>query len=141
MSTKINVAHGDWGHLYTDCFDEEHVYLELRGIHFEATPDGVTLQIPLPLWGFLRRRPVKPGDGLVDASDEQLREMVAALIATDEAEAAREGLLGAMAKVRLECEDAESRMQDLQQARDRQRRQREAMAAYERASDSGVEFG
>lgn len=130
-------ACGDWGHFYRDCFDEDHVFLELRGVYFEATPDGVMLQIPLPLWGFLRTL-VKPDDGLADATDEQLQAMVAASIAADQADAAREGLLGAMAKGRLECNDAESRMQDLQQARARQRRQREAMAAYERASDSSV---
>jgi hypothetical protein len=44
MSTKVSLKHhrdeaaGGWFHLYRECFDhdDEFVYLELGGVHFEA---------------------------------------------------------------------------------------------------------
>ena len=43
MSTKSSVRYESddeskmWFHLYTEAYDEEHIYLETAGFHFEAS--------------------------------------------------------------------------------------------------------
>ncbi len=55
MSTKSTIAYGEKFHLYTDCFDEEHVWLQLdQPIEFEANQHAVTVRLPLALWEYLR---------------------------------------------------------------------------------------
>lgn len=73
MSTKCSIAHGDGFHLYNDCLDEEHVFMRLDKTYFEATPDGVTVKLPLHVWEYLRSF---PGADLSDAclSDKQILE-------------------------------------------------------------------
>lgn len=65
MSTKCSMAHGPDFHLYNESFDEEHVFLRLNNVEFEATGDGVTVKIPLHIWEFLRSF---PGADFSDAS-------------------------------------------------------------------------
>ena len=64
MSTKITVKYnsreeGDCPtpsgelpdyHLYQECFDDENIYLGAKGIDFQASPNGITIQIPWKLW-------------------------------------------------------------------------------------------
>lgn len=56
MSTKITIRHGQQYHLYEECFDDHHIYLNLENVRFIATssaefvgPPTVTLQLPRPL--------------------------------------------------------------------------------------------
>lgn len=65
MSTKCSIAHGPDFHLYSESFDDEHVFLRLDNVEFEATRDGMTVKIPLHIWEFLRSF---PGANLSDAS-------------------------------------------------------------------------
>ncbi len=55
MSTKHTIAYAsDKFHFYRECFDEEHVYLELDNTNFKATKNRVMLQIPLSIWETIR---------------------------------------------------------------------------------------
>jgi len=71
MSTKCSIAHGDNFHLYQDLLDEEHVCLRLEHVEFSASPDELTVKIPLHLWEFLRSF---PGADLSEANktDEEI---------------------------------------------------------------------
>ena len=75
MSTKASLAYGDIFHLYEDLFDDEHVYLSLTDMEFEASKDGVTLAIPLHIWECIRQFSNARFD-LVDHSHEMVLEMV-----------------------------------------------------------------
>lgn len=57
MPTKCSIAHGADFRLYSDVFDEGHVFLRLDSAAFAATPGGATAQIPLHIWEFLRSFP------------------------------------------------------------------------------------
>lgn len=57
MSTKCSIAHGADFHLYSDSFDEEHVFLELDNVGYKVTPGCVTVEIPLHVWEYLRSFP------------------------------------------------------------------------------------
>lgn len=76
MSTKASITLVEGIHLYQECFDEEHVYLEFGKCAFEAqfTSDSaqISVAIPLHVWEFLR---TLPGGNyhLVDKTDEELR--------------------------------------------------------------------
>lgn len=75
MSTKCTVAHDDDFHFYTDCFDDDHVYLEMEKCEFTASQDGVTVRIPLRIWEVIRHYSLARTD-LADKSDEQITSMV-----------------------------------------------------------------
>lgn len=60
MSTKCTLDHGETFHLYADMFRANTVYLELRGVEFEARPSGVTVAIPLEVWDRLRAKTADP---------------------------------------------------------------------------------
>ena len=51
MSTKSTITYGDNFHLYTELFDDKHVFLELSAVEFRATPGAITVAIPLPYLG------------------------------------------------------------------------------------------
>ena len=57
MSTKISIAHGADFHLYSESFDEEHVFLRLDNAYYQASPGSVTVEIPLHVWEHLRSFP------------------------------------------------------------------------------------
>jgi hypothetical protein len=76
MSTKITSARGENFHLYSEAFDEDYIYLQLTGVKFEATPETVTVPIPLDVWEKIRTIPGIEFD-LVDHSDEDLARLVA----------------------------------------------------------------
>ena len=50
MSTKCTLKYGDDYHFYEECFDMEHVYLEIDGADFSACKDGVMVEIPRRIW-------------------------------------------------------------------------------------------
>lgn len=55
MSTKIGIAHGKGFYLYKECFEDDRVYLRLEKPQFEATPDDLTLSIPIEIWELVRQ--------------------------------------------------------------------------------------
>jgi hypothetical protein len=77
MSTKCTLAYGDGFHFYSECFDEDNVYLELSGpdVSFKTSPGCVTVVIPHVIFEVIREYQVVDMD-LVDASDEDLERQV-----------------------------------------------------------------
>ena len=75
MSTKATIAHGSNFHLYHEVFDEDHVYLELEGVQFEAGYNRVMVPIPVYIWEVIRHY---PGVDLsvVEKTDEELQQYV-----------------------------------------------------------------
>jgi hypothetical protein len=85
MSTKSSFAHGKNFHFYNECFDDQHLYLELENTEFEVfqtqRPNSkefggrVMVRIPLETWITIQQ--VKPPHmDLVGKSDQDLLEMV-----------------------------------------------------------------
>ena len=75
MSTKSTITHGNTFHFYRECFDDDHVYLELEGTQFEAGYNRVMIPIPVHLWEHLRRYPGETFDH-ADLSDDDIRRCV-----------------------------------------------------------------
>lgn len=75
MSTKASIACSDNFHLYHECFDEENVYLELEGVEFNASPNRVTVTIPVAIWETIRQHSVVDLS-YADKSDEEIKIMV-----------------------------------------------------------------
>jgi hypothetical protein len=75
MSTKATIAYGENFHFYHECFDEDHVYLELETTQFEAGYGRVMVPIPLHIWETIRHLGNARLD-LVNQTDEDLRAMV-----------------------------------------------------------------
>ncbi|HEX8998788.1 MAG TPA: hypothetical protein VGB07_02745 [Blastocatellia bacterium] len=77
MSTKSTIAYGDNFHFYHEACDDDHVYLELEGMEFEAGHGRVMVSIPMHIWETIR-----PLGGarleLVNHTDEDLLAMVEA---------------------------------------------------------------
>ena len=46
MSTKSSISHSNRHHLYHEVFEDNHVYLELERVEFDASPARVTVEIP-----------------------------------------------------------------------------------------------
>ncbi|MDR3483171.1 MAG: hypothetical protein P4L91_20940 [Burkholderiaceae bacterium] len=75
MSTKSSLAHGPHFHLYSETFDDAHVYLALEGVQFKASERDVEVAIPLAIWEAIRRH--TPVDlSFVDKTDEDIRRLV-----------------------------------------------------------------
>src|SRR5574343_478775 len=75
MSTKSSIACGPNFHLYHEAFEQDAVYLELEQAFFEASPDKVTVAIPVVVWEVIRQY---AGADLSWAakSDEEIRQWV-----------------------------------------------------------------
>ena len=56
MSTKCSVAYGPDFHLYHEVFDDDHIYLQLEGVPYEASSRHVMVTIPMHIWEVIRRR-------------------------------------------------------------------------------------
>lgn len=57
MSTKDSIAYKhNTFHLDYELFDEEHIYFELTGAAFQATPERIRVRIPLEIWAVIRSR-------------------------------------------------------------------------------------
>lgn len=52
MSTKVTIRAGQHHHLYEECFDDQHVYLQLDHVQFHASSSadfiGPTITVRLP---------------------------------------------------------------------------------------------
>lgn len=72
MSTKSTIVSGKTFHFYHEMCDNEHVYLELEGTHFEAGYNRVMVPIPIHIWEVIRQ---KGGAdiSLAEKSDDELR--------------------------------------------------------------------
>lgn len=55
MSTKATIAYGEQFHLYHELGDDNNIYLRLDQPSFNASPDQVTVAIPLHIWEFVRQ--------------------------------------------------------------------------------------
>ena len=55
MSTKSSIACGPNFHFYHEAFEQGAVYLELEQAFFEASPDKVTVAIPVVVWEVIRQ--------------------------------------------------------------------------------------
>ncbi|MEY4530958.1 MAG: hypothetical protein RLZZ156_1679 [Deinococcota bacterium] len=75
MSTKSSLSTGPKHHLYREALDDEHIYLELSEVDFEASKDRVTVQIPLEIWMTIKGLGT-PDTTLADITDDQLLEQV-----------------------------------------------------------------
>lgn len=75
MSTKCSLTHGPGFHLYREMFDDDNVYLEVEGTHFEAAYNRVMLPIPVHVWEVIRRYPGASYE-YTDKTDAELRDEV-----------------------------------------------------------------
>jgi hypothetical protein len=62
MSTKCSIEYSNKPemdfHFYRECFEDDCVYLELRGkvAQFEAEPNRVMIRIPVEIWEIIRQK-------------------------------------------------------------------------------------
>ncbi len=75
MSTKSTIAYGNNFHFYHEVCDDNHVYLELEGMEFEAGYGRVMVSIPIHIWEVIRHLGEARLD-LVNHTDEDLLKMV-----------------------------------------------------------------
>ncbi len=75
MSTKCTIAHGDSFHFYREVMDDDHVYLEMKDVQFEASHGRVMVPIPIHVWEAIRHLGGAEPD-LVERTDEELLKMV-----------------------------------------------------------------
>jgi hypothetical protein len=54
MSTKVSLAHGPNFHFYTECFEDECVYLSIKNAQFEINNHHVMIEIPVAMWEVIR---------------------------------------------------------------------------------------
>ena len=71
MSTKSTIIYGKTFHFYEECFDNQHVYLELEGTHFEAGYNHVMVPIPIHIWESIRHYGA-PDLSLAALTDDEL---------------------------------------------------------------------
>lgn len=79
MSTKSSLAYSDPVHLYQECFDQNHVYLELEGteLEYEVSRDRVMVRIPVGIWEAIRQVSTTRFE-LAPLTDAELETMVRA---------------------------------------------------------------
>jgi hypothetical protein len=77
--TKSTIAHGSNFHFYHECFDDNHVYLELEGMEFEAGYNRVMVSIPIHIWETIRHLGEARLD-LIKHTDEDLLAIVEAKV-------------------------------------------------------------
>ena len=77
MSNKKSLAYSEEFLFYRESCDKDNVYLNLsgRGLEFEASPQSVTLRIPLHIWEVIRQTGVANFD-LIEKTDADLQEIV-----------------------------------------------------------------
>jgi hypothetical protein len=79
VSTKRSVAWDKDFHFYTDCFDDESVYLEIEGVEFEARPDRVVVTIPKSIWLVISASRVLESEWL-DKTDAEIESYAVAAV-------------------------------------------------------------
>lgn len=54
MSTKVTITHGDTFHLYEECYENDHVWLQIEKTTIEVwandSNNAVTIAIPVKVW-------------------------------------------------------------------------------------------
>ncbi len=75
MSTKSTIAYGQDFHFYTEVFDDDHAYLELKNGQFEASDRHVMVAIPVTIWETIRQHSMVDFS-YADQTDEELRRHV-----------------------------------------------------------------
>jgi len=73
MSTKYSITNGDNYHLYREVGIPDPVYLQINKTHFEATPEHITVAIPLYIWESIRQFQVADFEW-VDKSDADIEQ-------------------------------------------------------------------
>lgn len=65
MSSKVTIEYTEKWHLYTDCFDDDAIYLEVdhspAEVSFTLDPTILTVRFPSELWAAIRKHP-SPGE-------------------------------------------------------------------------------
>lgn len=81
MSTKSTISHGEDFHFYSDCFDDDHVYLEITQREYAPKkywgddPGTKTLKIPIAVWEVIREAFI-PDFRLAYMTDDDLLALV-----------------------------------------------------------------
>lgn len=71
MSTNIPLASGNSFRFSKEIFDEQYVYLELKGVEFEASQNRVKISIPIGIWEVIRKLGA-PDLEFIDTTDGEL---------------------------------------------------------------------
>lgn len=71
MSTRSTIVYGGTFHLYNEMFDEQFIYLEMDGTHYEAGYNRVMVPIPIHIWEVIRKRGA-PDLSFVGKTDAEL---------------------------------------------------------------------
>lgn len=85
MKIKATLAYGQSFHFYHEALDNNHVYIELEDVTYEAGYRRVMVAIPIDVWEVIRNLGGARLD-LVNAADEELSSMVEAMVDTRLAE-------------------------------------------------------
>lgn len=75
MTVKATLAYGKNFHFYHEAFDNNHVYLELEDVSYDAGYRRLMVAIPIDVWEVIRG--LAPAElDLANASDEELIRLV-----------------------------------------------------------------
>ena len=74
MSIKATLAYGKNFHLYSECMDDQNVYLSLDHCEFEVFSNRCVLTIPLEIWETIRQH-TNVDFSLADKTDEELHKI------------------------------------------------------------------
>ena len=77
MSTKCTLSYGPNFHLYSECFDDQNIYLEIEKTEFEANQDSIMITIQLEIWENIRTHTNARFD-LITKTDEEIKTEVEA---------------------------------------------------------------
>ena len=75
MTVKATLAYGKNFHFYHETLDNNHVYLELEDVPYDAGDRRIMVAIPIDVWEVIRGLGQADLD-LVEASDEELIRLV-----------------------------------------------------------------
>jgi hypothetical protein len=75
MTVKATLAYGKNFHFYHEGLDNNHVYLELEDVSYDAGYRRLMVAIPIDIWEVIRELGAANLD-LINVSDEKLIEMV-----------------------------------------------------------------
>jgi hypothetical protein len=75
MTVKATLAYGKNFHFYHEGLDNNHVYLELEDVSYDAGYRRLMVAIPIDIWEVIRGLG-GANLGLINASDDELIEMV-----------------------------------------------------------------
>lgn len=75
MTVKTTLAYGKSFHFYHEATDNNHVYLDLEDVAYDAGYRRVMIAIPIDVWEVIRKLGEARLD-LADASDEELIRLV-----------------------------------------------------------------